>query len=269
MMRVNGYNNTPQLFSELRIAQPRPLSAFLNAVRENPITKLQVNSYDWTADRQSLYYSARQNPLNLANYHKWVGFEEESFGYPGNFCKAISDAPSLIKAVEHDQKMVVNYTIRKYSDKFKFLVPTAINGVVFLFYIQPAIYPVPLECDPIYFNKYDRLFMYNEPIPCWTIHPEESLADFHHPLNVQDRLNLEKAKDTVRLNWEDLLNALEEYLRTDKEKSSKVNHVVAGKWEARERWEDLDILRGNIIAYWGKMLSPAKIKMARKGYIEW
>ena len=140
----------------------------------NPLTKLV------DADKQSLYFSARQDPYNLERYESWIQYALKDWKY----CwKLKSDAPSLMEAVAKEQKMVVYNQMRRYNETLSINVPIAINFVVLQFYKQPAIYPSPQYAK--------HLPPWDYPELSWRIHPEESKANRDHPLNKQDKQNYE------------------------------------------------------------------------------
>ena len=158
----------------------------LKPVYTNPHSNLR------RGDLQALWFSARQDPYNLEQYQLWIDYAFEHF--PPYCYKANSDAPSLMQAVSNEQKMVIDFKIRTYSNELSLAIPKAINYVVYQFYIQPAIYPVPHK--NMYLSAYSGPTLpVNE--PSWRIHPEESLADPEHPANIQDKINYETAREKL------------------------------------------------------------------------
>lgn len=182
----------------------------IKPINTNEETKLEE------ADKQSLYFTARQDPYNSKYLHVWYqyAFVDQKYCWKRN-----SDAPSLMKAVYHDQKMVVDNRIRNTAQKYELNVPNAINGVVFKFYVQKAIYPVPQLRGNKYYVPY-KAGNKSLPNPSWRINAEESLANYNHPLNEQTRENYKKARDSV----------------TNNHKGEEIYYEKSGQYLKRGKW---------------------------------
>ena len=128
------------------------------------------------ADKQSLYFSARQEPYNIPWVAKWIKYAgRESF----NCQKKLSDSPELKAAVSREQALVVYHQIRTEEMKFNLRIPEAMTKIIITYYTQPAIYPTP------------RWIKYRPPTAghtsyelSWKIHDKESYKDLNHASNV-------------------------------------------------------------------------------------
>ena len=177
-------------------------------------------------DLQALWFTAKQDQYNLEQYQLWVDYAFKHFKQ--QCYKINSDAPSLMKAVLKEQKLVVDYKVRTYGNQLSLTIPQAINYVVSKFYVQAAVYPLP--------QSYRYLPPYAGPKlpftpPKWRIHSEESLADREHPANKQDTLDYEAARDKLEKD-----PTLQE-----------VFYNTAGRFKRRRKWHPLYVAHEKLL----------------------
>ena len=142
-------------------------------------------------DLQALLYSARQEPQNLLQYSGWCKYLKDTNGTCFQCNKIYSDSPNLLAAVSLEQTMVIQNQIRKVSAELKLDIPNVIDYVVISYYKQKAIYPQP------------RSYKFMPPYPgreppygpfSWKIDEGESMKDWNHPFNIEDRVREKQAR---------------------------------------------------------------------------
>lgn len=145
-----------------------------------------VTHFDPVKDEQSLFFSAKQEPYNMAQLAKWLDYASLK---PSALYKKLSDSPGLIEAVFKDQEKVVFYRIREEKEiKSKVYVPLAIKQIIVSFYAQPAIIPcifpiIPRTIGPSWIYELR-----------WRIHDGESMKDENHPFRELDQKRLAEWK---------------------------------------------------------------------------
>lgn len=169
---------------------------YIQFIQANPLTDMEE------ADYQSLHYSARQEPRNLAQYTKWCKFITASIGKHFQCKKKLSDSPALTVAVAKEQSIVVKHQIRTFSNKFKLYIPHEIDAIIILYYTQPAIYPKPMAvAGPIRwthtYNARTCKWVKYGPLS-WKIDEGESLNDIHHPFNQEDAAQYKAALESPK-----------------------------------------------------------------------